>query len=217
MRHAPRIRRTLAGLTALLALGIAVPPMARATEEPKYSVVQRLDGVEIRDYAPRIAATVVVPGPADEAGNQGFRILAAYIFGKNQGARTIEMTAPVAQQPASQASAPQKIEMTAPVAQQPAGGGFAVQFMMPERFTLETLPAPLDPRIRFEAIPRGRYAVIRYAGFWSDANYREHLERLRQVVEAAGLRATGEPIYARYDPPWVPWFMRRNEIWLRLA
>ncbi len=186
--------------------------MAHAIEEPKYTVVQQLGGVEIRDYAPQIAATVVVPGPADEAGNQGFRILAAYIFGKNKGARTIEMTAPVSQTPK-----PQKIAMTAPVTQQPTAGGFTVQFMMPSRFTLQTLPEPLDPRIQLTEIPGGRFAVIRYSGFWSNDNYRRHLERLRQAVEAAGLRTSGEPIYSRYDPPWVPWFMRRNEIWLRLA
>ena len=212
MQPASRNRRYLAGLLTALVLGTAIPPMAHAIEEPKYTVVQQLGAVEVRDYAPHIAATVVVPGPAEEAGNQGFRILAAYIFGKNKGARKIEMTAPVSQQPA-----PQKIEMTAPVTQQPAEGGFAVQFMMPGRFTLQTLPEPLDPRIRFTAIPGGRVAVIRYSGFWSDSNYRQHLEQLRQAVEGAGLRTTGEPIYSRYDPPWVPWFMRRNEIWLRLV
>ncbi|MDE2082677.1 MAG: heme-binding protein [Burkholderiales bacterium] len=201
----------LTGLAAALVLALA-PALARAIEEPRYTVERQFDGIELRDYAPRIAAEVIVPGPADEAGSQGFRILAAYIFGKNQGRQSIAMTAPV-----TQVAEPQKIAMTAPVTQEPTAGGYAVQFMMPAAYTLQTLPAPLDPRIRFKEVAGGRYAVIRYSGWWSDANYRQHLTRLRQAVAAAGLRTTGEPVYARYDPPWMPWFMRRNEIWLRLA
>lgn len=203
--------KILALLAAALALG-TLSPMARAIEEPRHTVVQQLDGVEVRQYEPYLVAEVVVPGPADEAGNQGFRLLAGYIFGKNKGERKIEMTAPVAQAPA----AAMKIEMTAPVALAPAEGGYTVQFMMPAQFTLETLPEPLDPRVKLKAVPGGRVAVVRFSGFWSEANYQEHLQKLQRTIESAGLRATGSPIYSRYDPPWIPWFMRRNEIWLRL-
>ena len=204
--------KTLALLAAALMLG-ALSPMALAIEEPRHTVVQQLDGVEVRQYEPYLVAEVVVPGPADEAGNQGFRLLAGYIFGKNKGERKIEMTAPVAQ---SSAPAPMKIEMTAPVAQAPTEGGYTVQFMMPAQFTLETLPEPLDPRVKLKAVPGGRVAVVRFSGFWSESNYQENLARLQRGIEAAGLRATGSPVYSRYDPPWTPWFMRRNEIWLRL-
>lgn len=186
--------------------------MASAIEEPRYTVVEQRDGFEVRQYPPYVVAEVVVPGPASAAGNQGFRLLAGYIFGNNKGERKIEMTAPV-----TQSAAPMKIEMTAPVTQQPAGGGYVVQFVMPARFTLATLPEPVDPAVRLREMPGGRYAVIRYSGFWSDSNYREHLEALQRAVAAAGLATTGEPVYARYDAPYVPWFMRRNEIWLRLA
>ena len=203
--------KILALLAAALALG-TLSPMVRAIEEPRHTVVQQLDGVEVRQYEPYLVAEVVVPGPADEAGNQGFRLLAGYIFGKNKGERKIEMTAPVAQAPA----APMKIEMTAPVTQAPAEGGYTVQFMMPAQFTLETLPEPLDPRVKLKAVPGGRVAVVRFSGFWTESNYQEHLQKLQRGIEAAGLRATGPPIYSRYDPPWIPWFMRRNEIWLRL-
>ena len=204
--------KILALLAAALVLG-TLSPMARAIEEPRHTVVQQLGDVEVRQYEPYLVAEVVVPGPADEAGNQGFRLLAGYIFGKNKGERKIEMTAPVAQ---STAPAPMKIEMTAPVALAPAEGGYTVQFMMPAQFTLETLPEPLDPRVKLKAVPGGRVAVVRFSGFWSEANYQEHLQKLQRTIESAGLRPTGSPIYSRYDPPWIPWFMRRNEIWLRL-
>jgi hypothetical protein len=206
--------KLLLALVAALPLALATP-MARAIEEPKYVVVQSLGDVEVREVAPLLVAEVVVPGPADEAGNQGFRVLAGYIFGKNQGERKIEMTAPVTQAPAP-APAPQRIAMTAPVTQGAVPGGFVVRFMMPSTFTRETLPVPLDERIAFRELPATRYVVIRYSGFWTQANYDEHLARLRERAQAAGLRVTGEPVYARYDPPWTLWFLRRNEIWLAL-
>jgi len=185
--------------------------MASAIEEPKYTVERRYDGFEVREYAPYLVAEVVVAGPAEEAGNQGFRILAGYIFGKNKGERKIAMTAPVTQAPE-----PAKIEMTAPVIQAPASGGYVVQFTMPGEYTLETLPEPLDPRVKLKEVPGGRFAVIRYSGTWSQRNYQEHLEKLERGLEAAGLSTTGSPIYSRYNAPYVPWFMRRNEIWLKL-
>jgi len=203
--------RYLAAAVAAIVLGL-LSPMASAIEEPKYTVVRQYDGFEIREYAPYLVAEVIVPGPAEEAGNQGFRILAGYIFGKNRGERKISMTAPVAQAPA-----PVKIEMTAPVTQAAATGGYVVQFTMPSEYTLETLPEPLDPQVKLKEVSGGRFAVIRYSGTWSERNYKEHLEKLERSVEAAGLRTTGSPIYSRYNAPFVPWFMRRNEIWLKLV
>ena len=197
-------------LTLLTAAALAsASPMARAIEEPKHQLVRQYDGFELREYAPQVVAEVVVPGPADEAGNRGFRLLAAYIFGKNKGDRRIAMTAPV-----TQAAEPAKIRMTAPVSQAEAEGGYVVRFMMPSEYTLDTLPEPLDPEVKLREVPAARYAVIRYSGTWSERNYREHLERLQRGAEAAGLRAAGSPVWSRYDPPWTPWFMRRNEIWL---
>lgn len=201
----------LAAVSAATLLGL-FPPMASAIEEPKYTVVREYDGFEVRAYEPYLVAEVDVPGPAEAAGNLGFRILAGYIFGKNRGERQIAMTAPVAQSPA-----PAKIEMTAPVTQAAVDGGYVVQFTMPGEYTLATLPEPLDPQVKLREIPGGRFAVIRYSGTWSERNYAEHLEKLERGVAAAGLRTTGSPIYSRYNAPFVPSFMRRNEIWLKLA
>ncbi|WP_374475860.1 heme-binding protein [Zoogloea sp.] len=198
--------------TAALTLGVTLGgAQAHAIEEPVFQIVQKYDAFEIRDYQPYVVAEVVVPGPAEEAGNQGFRILAAYIFGKNKGERNIEMTAPVTQTPV-----PARLEMTAPVTQSATDAGFAIQFKMPASYTLESLPEPLDARIKLKVLPGGRFAVIRYSGSWSESNYSTHLERLNAGVTAAGLTTTGAPIYSRYNAPFVPWFMRRNEIWLSL-
>lgn len=186
-----------------------MPFFARATEEPSYEVVQQLDGAQIRQYAPYVVAQVLVGGPADEAGSQAFPILAGYIFGKNKGARKFDMTAPV-----TQAAAPVRLEMTAPVTQAAAAGGYVVQFVLPKTVTLASAPEPIDSRVQLREVPGSRVAVIRYSGLWSQRNYDEHLDRLRSVLRAAKIAWSGEPTLSRYDPPFTPWFMRRNEIWL---
>ena len=187
----------------------AMPLSSKAIEEPSYEVVQKLDGAEVRQYAAFVVAQVLVSGTADTAGNEAFPILAGYIFGKNKGARKFDMTAPV-----TQAASPARIEMTAPVTQAAAPGGYVVQFVLPKGVTLASAPEPLDPRVQLREVPKSRVAVIRYSGFWSQGNYEEHLAKLQATLRAAQLPWTGEPTLSRYDPPFIPWFMRRNEIWL---
>ncbi len=188
------------------------PMTSHATEEPEYKIVRKLVDIEVREYASHTVAEVVVAGPAEEAGSQAFPILAAYIFGKNEGSRQFAMTAPV-----TQAAAPVKLKMTAPVMQNAAPGGFLVQFILPKGVTLANAPQPLDERVTLRSTAPARVAVIRYSGFWSQANYSEHLAKLQAALRAADLVSTGEAVYARYNAPFTPWFMRRNEIWLPLA
>jgi hypothetical protein len=196
----------------LLGLGLALAHLAAmATEEPSYEVVQKLDGAEVRLYAPYVVAEVLVTGPADQAGNDAFPILAGYIFGKNKGAQKMAMTAPV-----TQTAAPVKMAMTAPVTQTAAPGGYLVQFVLPRDITMANAPEPLDTRVQLREVPARRVAVIRYSGFWSQANYDEHLAKLQAALRAAQLTSTGEPVLSRYNPPITPWFLRRNEIWLAL-
>jgi len=203
------MRRLLLAL-ALLTL-LTLPMLSQAIEEPDYEVVQKIGDVEIRQYAPYVVAEVLVTGPADAAGNQAFPILAGYIFGKNKGEKKFAMTAPV-----TQAAAPVKLEMTAPVTQTTAPGGFVVQFVLPKGVTLESAPEPLDPQVRLREVPASRLAAIRFSGFWSQSNYDEHLGQLTAALQAAGIGWAGEPVYSRYNAPFTPWFMRRNEIWLAL-
>ena len=198
--------------TLVLATALLVPLASLAIEEPAYEVVKTLDKVEIRQYAPYVVAEVLIAASAEDAGNQAFPILAGYIFGKNEGERKMEMTAPV-----TQTAVPVKMSMTAPVTQSAApGGGFLVQFVLPREVTLATAPKPTDARVQLREVPGTRVAVIRYSGTWSQANYEEHLSRLKTALNVAGLGWSGEPVFSRYNGPWTPWFMRRNEIWLTL-
>ncbi len=200
-----------AALFSTLAM-VTFPMPTHATEEPDYQVVRELADIEVRQYAAYAVAEVLVPGPAGEAGNQAFPILAGYIFGKNKGERKFAMTAPV-----TQAAVPVKLEMTAPVTQSVSPGGFLVQFVLPKGVTAASAPEPLDARVQLRDVSPTRFAVIRYSGFWSESNYAEHLAKLQAALRAADLAWEGEAVYSRYDAPFIPWFMRRNEIWLRLA
>ncbi len=200
-------------LLALLLLVLGGPTMA--IEEPAYRILRQTPDFELRRYAPRLLAEVEVRGGFDEVGGEAFRILAGYIFGDNQGEAKIEMTAPVSQQPAGT-----RIEMTAPVSQQQGGTAretYVVSFVMPARFSLETLPVPINPRVRLREQPAQLMAVRRYSGSWSESRYRDHETRLLETVRAAGLTPVGEPIYARYNSPFSLPFMRRNEVMIAVV
>jgi effector-binding domain-containing protein len=162
-------------------------------------------------YEPTLIAETVVEGDFSEAGNLGFRRLASFIFGENVTQTKIDMTAPFSLQDSGE-----KIDMTAPVGQQPEGKKFRVSFTMPSSYTMETLPQPNDPEIRIRQLPARRVAVISYSGTWSETRYQEKLESLRSWIASQGLSAEGEPLFARYNPPIMPWFLRHNEILLDL-
>jgi effector-binding domain-containing protein len=79
-------------------------------------------------------------------------------------------------------------------------------------YTLETLPAPNDPAVSLRQVPARYMAAVRYSGFWSEKAYNSNLDELSSWMAQQGLKAVGEPIWARYNPPFMPWFLRRNEI-----
>ena len=191
----------VAGLAALL------PAVVSAVEEAEYRVLLEDGPFELREYAPSIVAETAVDANFEDAGNRAFRTLFRYIDGNNVAQKEIAMTAPVSQEPSSE-----KIAMTSPVEQRASESGWVVSFMMPSSYTMETIPQPSDPAVRLRAIPAYRAAAIRYSGFWSEARYREHLQELTAWIERQGLETAGDPVWARYDPPFKPWFMRRNEI-----
>ncbi len=198
-------------LVSILALA-TYPMPSHATEEPEYEVVREFAGIEVRQYAAYTVAEVVVAGPAGEAGSQAFPILAGYIFGKNKGEKKFAMTAPV-----TQAAASVTLDMTAPVTQTAAPDGFLVQFVLPKGVTAASAPEPLDARVQLRDVSPHQVAVIRYSGFWSASNYSGHLAKLQAALRAADMTWEGEPVYSRYNAPFTPWFMRRNEIWLHLT
>lgn len=178
-----------------------------AIEEASYSVAQRDGEFEIRDYAPHVVAETVVAGAFDQAGNQAFGRLFRYISGDNRSRHKVAMTAPVSQEPTGE-----KIAMTAPVAQQPAQDKWVVSFTMPASYALESLPEPDDPQVTLRQVPARRMAAMRYSGVWTERSYLGHRTRLESWVRSRGLRITGDPVWARYNSPFAPWFLRRNEI-----
>lgn len=183
-----------------------------AIEEARYEVISKDGKFEIRDYASHVLAETVVEGNLEDAGSKAFNRLFQYISGNNKTRETVAMTAPVSQQPAGE-----KIAMTAPVGQRRAGENWVVSFMMPGKYTLETLPEPNDPLVTLRQVPPRTMAAVRYSGFWSEKNYRRNEAELEQWVAAKRLVVVGEAIWARYNAPFTPWFMRRNEILLPVA
>jgi hypothetical protein len=202
---------TVVAMASIASLGCAA---VSSVKEPKYTVKASDGDFELRRYASRVVATTEVPGDWGEAGSEGFRRLGGYIFGKNRGRAKIAMTAPVGQQRGE--VEPAKIAMTAPVGQQRHGDLWTVTFTMPEGETLSTLPAPEDARVLLRELPPALVAVVRFSGGWSDERMSERGEALRGWVAARGLRAIGEPEVNRYDPPFMPWFLRRNEVWFKV-
>jgi hypothetical protein len=180
-------------------------------EKAQYSVLEKQGDFEIRRYAPQIVAETVVNADFDDAGNIAFRRLYDYISGNNRKKESIAMTAPVEQQQTSE-----KIAMTAPVEQVKTDDSYSVSFLMPGKYTMETLPEPLDPNVRLREIPARKVAAIRYSGTWSRKRYEQKEELLRQFMAERGLEPAGEDIFARYDPPFQLWFLRRNEVLIPL-
>jgi hypothetical protein len=180
---------------------------AMATEEAAYKVVRKDHRFEIRDYEPHVLAETVVEGTLEEAGNKAFGRLFRYISGDNRARSKVAMTAPVSQEPMGE-----KIKMTAPVGQQRVQERWSVSFMMPASYTLETLPAPDDPQVTLRQIPARRIAAVRYSGFWSEKNYLQNKLELESWIREQRLVIAGDPVWARYNPPFTPWFLRRNEI-----
>ncbi len=189
-------------------------------EQPAYTVVRSKGAVEVRDYPRLLVAEVVRSGERWEAVRSGFRPLANYIFAKERGGDAISMTAPVTQ------SSNEKIAMTAPVTQTPGGDGTApekgarewtVRFIMPSKYTRETLPAPGGGDVTIRDVPARRMAAIRFSGVATDELLAEQEAQLRDWIKGEGLTVRGVATFAYYNDPWTPSFLRRNEVMVELA
>ena len=180
---------------------------AMATEEASYKVSKQDGKFEVREYGSNIIAETMIEGDLEGAGNKAFRTLFAYISGANRTQKKIEMTAPV-----SQESAGEEIAMTAPVSQERVENKWAVSFMMPSSYTMQTIPEPTDPAVKLrEVLPR-HMAAVRYSGTWKEKNYLKQKAALEEWIRKNGFTVTGAPVWARYNPPFMPSFFRRNEI-----
>jgi hypothetical protein len=183
-----------------------------AIEEPAYEVLLETKHYEIRRYEPYIVAEVDVDADFKRAGNSAFRVLAGYIFGDNEPQQKMQMTAPV------ESTEGVRMNMTAPVTSQPSDGDgpFTYAFVMERKYTMETLPKPSNPDIRLVQRPQRVMAVHRYSGGWSEGRYEEHKKVLLDALAIDRVQTIGMPVFARYNAPYTPWFMRRNEVMIEV-
>ena len=166
-------------------------------EEAKYSIIKKVGKIEVRHYSPLIIAKV--DGYADE----GFEFLFKFISGNNKQKSSIEMTAPVVSE---------KISMTGPVLSEVN----SLSFIMPEGYTLKTTPQPIDDRVKIVELPERNVAVLRFSGIWSTSVFKNKTKELLEEVARAELETEGKVFSMRYNSPFTPWFMRRNEVAIQI-
>ena len=209
--HKPMIYILIA-LVVVIALWSIGGFIGSRVEQADYTVVETMNGYEIREYPAHIVAQTTVQGSYGESMSNGFRIVAGYIFGGNTKRESIAMTAPVVAQKGEGSQASERIAMTAPVVATAEGDSQVISFGMPRSYTLETLPKPNDPRVNIVMIPAKKYAVVRFSWYRSDARVKSMQEKLLSALARDGIVAEGSTAYAGYNAPWTPPWMTRNEV-----
>ncbi len=186
---------------------------SETVEQPLYDVIATVDGVEIRQYGPRLAAETDMAGSDGIEAGQGsaFMRLAGFIFAQNRQGPEVAMTAPVAMQ-----SAAEPIAMTAPVAMEPGEEQGTMRFFMPAEYTLETLPKPGDDRVRIVTVPAQTLAVVRFSGELTDEAVAEQTTQLLRTIAGSEWTVTGVPGVFGYDAPGTPLDQRRNEVFVEV-
>ena len=185
-----------------------------ALEEPEYQIIKNTPDFEIRYYNEYLVAEVTLTGNFTSSGNQAFKVLAGYIFGANQASTKMKMTAPVESQAISIS---EEMKMTAPVMSVDNNSNEHVyRFVMEKKYTLDTLPTPNDKRIRLIKVTPRFMAVKKFSGRWSEKNYQKSEKLLLKSLNLEKIETIGLPIFARYNAPFVPWFLRRNEIMIQI-
>lgn len=153
------------------------------TEQPPYTVVKRLPSeVEIRQYA---AQTWISTDYASDRG--AFPVLASYIFGGNQQKENVAMTAPVITDD-------------------------RMAFILPSGVTVDNAPTPDGQAIDFTAVPPRRLAVLRFSWTTPPDRVERKTRQLMEALQKNGVQTRGAPFLMRYNDPWTPPFMRRNEV-----
>jgi hypothetical protein len=162
-------------------------------EQAKYEILKKIGKIEIRRYPRLVIARV------DGYGDGGFNLLFRFITGNNRQKSDIVMTAPVVSE---------EIAMTAPVLSEKG----SIAFIMPEGYTMETTPEPLDDRVKIVEVPERVIAALKFSGRWSNSIFKKKTKELLVEIENARLKVAGQVFSMRYNGPFTPWFLRRNEV-----
>jgi hypothetical protein len=192
-------------------------------EEPKYTLISQKNGYEIREYGDYILAETTISGAENrhEASRKGFSIIAGYIFGDNIKKDKISMTVPVNTEESTSEkiamTAPvntEKIEMTMPVntKEEADSAIYNVSFVMPSKYTLETLPEPNDKRVKLREVPAHKVAVRRFSWTTSESAFKKNEAELLKALSRDGVETVGAVNVARYNTPLTIPFMLRNEV-----
>jgi len=185
-----------------------------ATEEPEFKLISQEGEFQIREYDPKIIAQVEVEGDFDEASSRGFKLLADYIFGNNLldgESKKISMTTPVEMSPMAD-----NLLMTSSILDDKVNNKWSINFVMPQEFSLDTLPKPNNTQVNIIEVPKEKYAVIVFSGLVRESSYAEKAELLSNYLEENSFKQQGAIKIARYNPPWTLPFFRRNELMVRI-
>jgi hypothetical protein len=199
-------------IIAIIVLWSAWGYFSSRVEQAEYRVIKKMRGYEIREYPAHIVAETTVKGEYNNALNEGFRIVAGYIFGNNSKKQGISMTAPVLEKGANS----ENISMTAPVLETTQGEMHVISFGMPKSYTLQTLPTPTDSRVKIVEVPAKQFAVIKFSWTRTDARVKKLKSKLLELLSRDNIEFLGNPVYAGYNAPWTPPWMTRNEIMIEL-
>lgn len=170
-----------------------LPTAVSSVETLGYEVVRKLGEVEIRKYPGFVAARV------NGYGDGGFNLLFRFISGKNNRSSKVAMTAPVVSE---------KVSMTAPVLSDEG----SIASVMPRGHTMENTPQPTDNRVKLVEFAPRRLAVLRFSGKWGGKAFETKSRKMLEQLRDAGIATIREAFSMRYNAPFTPWFMRRNEV-----
>jgi len=164
-------------------------------EKAPYNMVKKVGDIEIRKYPPTLLA--VVKG---YEGDSGFNLLFNYISGNNSSQKKIPMTAPVVTS--------EKIPMTAPVITKDK----YMAFVLPYTYNQETVPMPENNEVKIQKQQEKTYAVFRFSGKTNEKRVQKYFQKLLNIVKDNNITIKGSPILMRYNSPFAPGFIRRNEV-----
>lgn len=182
------------------------------TETVSYEITGKTGTIEFRRYPDLILASVTDPGD-----DSGFGLLFQYITGNNRARGKLPMITPVLTGEPIPMTSPvitsRQIPMTAPV----VSDGRSLSFVMPAGKTRDELPEPVDPGVQITTLPSREMAVLRFSGYARKEDVDQATSRLLEGLKETGITTRGRVVVMRYNAPWTPGFLRRNEVGIEIV